>query len=1153
MPSKIDRTISRKKQNMRDKKNKLKKNHQDSDSESEYDPHSDEQSETETESSYEPPKSKRNKRHIREEESEEEWEDYDEDDEEDDEEDDDDEDDEDDEEDDDEDDEDEDHEDEVVNKLELQKLLSKMFPSKYIQQKVENTMMNAIDQEIKNKPKSKKSSKKNKNKKHTEKEGSYKKRLRKNRRRKEEEKDDEDEEIDLEEDDKGVYSILFMGGGEEDEDEEFIEDEEGVDVDSDDEQMFMKETYEKVELPEKTSDDKKSQKKKNRSKKEAEKKKKEKNVEEPELTDVEQEYLELVDTKKTLSQQLHKRPKSKIISKAIQECNDSIKKLVKKARTKNAKTYHELIHGGKKQANEIDYFKKKLSNKEQLRVMKDLKEINKHINIEKPYRLSLLDSKMPAKFKAIALQKLNVLKSMDPGDNEYYKIKNWVDTFMKVPFGMYKEISVKMDDGPDVCHEFMLNAMNTLDTCVYGLNDAKIQIMQMIGQWIANPSAMGTAIAINGPPGTGKCHGYNTPILMYDGSIKMVQDIIVGDKVMGDDSTPRNVLSLGRGQDQMYEIISNKGTRYTANSQHILCLKSSGLNRIKPIKNSAGDICSYKSVYFNLKTHKFNNKTFNKKEEAENYLNELISIQETDIIEITIEDYFKLPQHIQSRLKGFSTGVDFESKPILFDPYIIGVWLGDGNSNKPNITNQESTILSYIRDEIKKDNLKLNYISKYDYAIVSDVENRPHPGISKKTGFEYENKNVFLESLRHYNLINNKHIPNDYKTNDRNVRLQVLAGLLDTDGWYDTNNNYYEITQKSKLLSDDIVFLARSLGFCATQTECDKYCMYNGEKQYGIYYRVNIYGENIDKIPTKCPRKQAVNKIRQKDALVSAINIIPIGYGNYYGFELDNNHRYVLGNFVVTHNTSLIKDGISKILGREFAFIALGGAGDSSFLEGHSYTYEGSSWGKIVQIIIDSKCMNPVIYFDELDKISDTPRGEEIIGILTHLTDTSQNSQFHDKYFSEIDFDLSKCLFIFSYNDESKVNPILKDRMYRIKTKGYDTKEKTIIARKYLLPKIREQVNFNEEEITIPDETIQYIISNTALTNEEAGVRNLKRCLEIIYTKLNLFRLVKDNTNIFGKDIDLKVSFPFTVTKKEVDILIKNEEKLNQSMLAMYC
>ena len=120
----------------------------------------------------------------------------------------------------------------------------------------------------------------------------------------------------------------------------------------------------------------------------------------------------------------------------------------------------------------------------------------------------------------------------------------------------------------------------------------------------------------------------------------------------------------------------------------------------------------------------------------------------------------------------------------------------------------------------------------------------------------------------------------------------------------------------------------------------------------------------------------------------------------------------------------------------------MGGATDSSFLEGHSYTYEGSNWGKIVDILIQSKCMNPVIYFDELDKISGTPKGEEIIGILTHLTDTTQNSQFHDKYFSSLDFDLSKALFIFSYNDEDKINPILRDRMYRIETKGYKKKDK---------------------------------------------------------------------------------------------------------------
>ena len=251
-----------------------------------------------------------------------------------------------------------------------------------------------------------------------------------------------------------------------------------------------------------------------------------------------------------------------------------------------------------------------------------------------------------------------------------------------------------------------------------------------------------------------------------------------------------------------------------------------------------------------------------------------------------------------------------------------------------------------------------------------------------------------------------------------------------------------------------------------------------------------------------------------------------------------------------TGKTSLVKEGISKILNRPFAFIALGGATDSSFLEGHGYTYEGSTWGKIVQILIDSKCMNPVIYFDELDKISDTPKGEEIAGILTHLTDTSQNSQFHDKYFAEIDFDLSKCLFIFSYNDETKVNPILRDRMYRIQTKGYNQKQKSVISNDYLLPKIREQVKFSQEDIIIPTQTLHYIIDNHC--NKEDGVRNLKRCLEIIYTKLNLYRLMRPDSNLFEEDMSLKVEFPFTVTNEIVDKMIKKTEGLNPSLYHLY-
>ena len=252
-----------------------------------------------------------------------------------------------------------------------------------------------------------------------------------------------------------------------------------------------------------------------------------------------------------------------------------------------------------------------------------------------------------------------------------------------------------------------------------------------------------------------------------------------------------------------------------------------------------------------------------------------------------------------------------------------------------------------------------------------------------------------------------------------------------------------------------------------------------------------------------------------------------------------------------TGKTSLIKEGISKILNRPFAFIALGGASDGSHLEGHSYTYEGSTWGKIVQILIDSKCMNPIIYFDELDKISDSPKGEEITGILTHLTDTTQNDKFHDKYFSDIDFDLSKCLFIFSYNDESKINPILKDRMYKIHTSGYNQKQKTIIARNYLLDRIRDQVKFTNDEIIIPDSSIHYLIDNYC--NKEDGVRNLKRCLEIIHTKLNLYRLMKPGTNLFEEDMSLKVEFPFTVTKDVIDKLIKTNKESFSALNSMYC
>ena len=246
--------------------------------------------------------------------------------------------------------------------------------------------------------------------------------------------------------------------------------------------------------------------------------------------------------------------------------------------------------------------------------------------------------------------------------------------------------------------------------------------------------------------------------------------------------------------------------------------------------------------------------------------------------------------------------------------------------------------------------------------------------------------------------------------------------------------------------------------------------------------------------------------------------------------------------------TTLVKEGISKVLNRPFHFIALGGASDSAYFDGHCYTYEGSHWGRIVQILQESKCMNPIIYFDELDKISDTTKGDEITHMLTHLTDPSQNSLFQDNYFPGVNLDLSKALFIFSYNDESKVNKILKDRMYVIHTKGFKTDDKIKICNEYLIPDIFDTFAFDTQEIIFSDEIIKTIIEK--YTHGEEGVRNLKRCIETIVSKINI-HILSDGGE--GLSFQLKdISLPVKLNEEHIEILLKTDSKDDKPPYGMY-
>ena len=248
----------------------------------------------------------------------------------------------------------------------------------------------------------------------------------------------------------------------------------------------------------------------------------------------------------------------------------------------------------------------------------------------------------------------------------------------------------------------------------------------------------------------------------------------------------------------------------------------------------------------------------------------------------------------------------------------------------------------------------------------------------------------------------------------------------------------------------------------------------------------------------------------------------PTSVGNFIGI------KGVMGN----GKTTLVKNGVAKAIDRPFAFISLGGATDASFLDGHSFTYEGSLYGKIADILMNCKCMNPVIYFDELDKISQTPKGEEIANLLIHLTDSSQNDQFNDKYFNGIPLDLSKALFIFSYNNESLINPILLDRLITINTKSFELEDKIKIAEKYLIPNICEVLNMKLDNIIIDESTLKYIIKT--YTEDEGGVRTLKKILYNIFSRINLLNLTKHCD-------DIKYTFDTEVKKKDDKILIDNE------------
>lgn len=370
----------------------------------------------------------------------------------------------------------------------------------------------------------------------------------------------------------------------------------------------------------------------------------------------------------------------------------------------------------------------------------------------------------------------------------------------------------------------------------------------------------GELITISGPTKNGKCLGKGTPVLMFDGSVKNVEDIVEGDLLMGDDSKPRTVLSTNTGYGEMFRITDKYGESFTANADHILCLQRTRITNRKK-DNLYGSI-----------------------------------------VEITIEDYLQLSKYMKHILKAYRVPVEFPEREVLIPPYIMGIWLGDGHSNAPEFTTADPEIVNELQQ----------YVDANDYQLTVKLQEGNQSSIYRicdengkhgKTGGAA--KNNFKEALKHYDLLGKKRIPQDYKTNSRENRLQLLAGLIDTDGntrRTGTLGSGLEFVSKSECLAKDVVWVCRSLGFTASCRPTIKTIKSIGFS--GTYYRVNINGPK-EEIPCRLSRKLHGSYKHKKNILRSRFTVEPIGKDRYYGIVIDGNRRFLLGDFTVTHNTLL--------------------------------------------------------------------------------------------------------------------------------------------------------------------------------------------------------------------------------------------------------
>jgi replicative DNA helicase len=383
-------------------------------------------------------------------------------------------------------------------------------------------------------------------------------------------------------------------------------------------------------------------------------------------------------------------------------------------------------------------------------------------------------------------------------------------------------------------------------------------------------------IIIAGRPSMGKCLGKGTRVLLHSGELRKVEELQVGDLLMGDDSTPRRILSLVRGRELMYWVRQNKGIHYRVNESHILSLKRS--------RREGGQ------------TH-------------------------GEVLDIPLREYLGRSRKFQSNYKGYKVAVEFAEQPLPIEPYFLGLWLGDGNSRDVRIATQDPEVVAYLTEYAQRLGLQLSHQEAPGkcplYAITS----------GQRGGNQEENRSL-QRRLGDLGLLDQKRIPHPYLANSTANRLQLLAGLLDSDG-HSYASSGLEIIQKDEELARQIKLLADTLGLRTSLTPKQASIRRTGFS--GTVYRLRLFGD-LERVPTRIRRKQAKPWTCTRSWNQTGLRIEADQVDDYYGFELDGNGRFLLEDLTVSHNTTFamnIAENAAIKSGRPVAVFSMEMPGDA--------------------------------------------------------------------------------------------------------------------------------------------------------------------------------------------------------------------------------